>query len=159
MKLKYPHYIMALLTTVLIGWFLAPQVARAHGSEEALKAFMEPYGKIQTALAADDLAAAQAAAKTLTLDKDAQAIAASKSLDEARTAFKRMSKKAIGMAGDDAGYYVFKCPMVEDGYWIQTSPKTANPYMGKSMLGCGKVLSKEEAMKVAPKMEMPGMQH
>ena len=125
-----------------------------------MKAYMDPYGKIQTALASDDLAAAQAAAKTLPLDKDAQAIAASKSIDEARTAFKSMSKKAISMASDDEGYYTFKCPMVENGYWIQTSTKTNNPYLGKSMPGCGKMLPKEEAMKLSPdhdKMNMPGM--
>ncbi len=124
-----------------------------------MKAFMDPYGKIQAALASDDLPAAQEAAKALPLDKNAQAIAASKSLDDARTAFKGISKKAIKMAADDEGYYVFKCPMVDDGYWIQTSTKCANPYLGKSMPGCGKMFTKEDAMKLfgsAPN-SMPGM--
>ena len=125
-------------------------------TKKPMKAFMEPYGKIQAALAKDDLPTAQAAAKALPLDKDAQVIAASKTLDDARTAFKSISKKAIGMAADDEGYYVFKCPI---GRWrqldIQTSTKCANPYLGKSMPGCGKMLSKDEAMKMsAPKSGM-----
>src|ERR1700693_4143912 len=131
---------LTLAFALLAACFLTPQLVRAHGSDEAMKAYMEPYGKIQVALANDDLAGAQAAAKTLTLDKDAQAIAASKSLDDARTAFKSMSKKAVAMASDDEGYYTFKCPMVENGYWIQTTTKTNNPYLGKSMPGCGKLL-------------------
>jgi hypothetical protein len=151
------HPLLTVLAVTLIGWSFAAQSARAHGSEEAMKAFMEPYGKIQVALASDDLPAAQAAAKALPLDKDAQAIAASKNLDDARTAFKSISKKAIGMSADDEGYYVFKCPMVDDGNWVQTSTKCANPYLGKSMPGCGKMLTKEEAMKMAD--SIPGTHH
>lgn len=151
--------IFTVALAMLAGLLLAPQNLQAHGSEASMKAYMEPYGKIQVALAGDDLAGAQAAAKTLPLDKDAQAIAASSTLDDARKAFKSMSKKAVAMAADDEGYYTFKCPMVEDGYWIQSSTKTNNPYLGKSMPGCGKMLSKEDAMKMAPGQDkaMPGM--
>ena len=154
------HPLLTILAATLISWSFAPQSARAHGSEEAMKAFMDPYGKIQVALANDDLPAAQTAAKALPLDKNAQVIAASKNLDDARTAFKGISKKAIKMAADDEGYYVFKCSMVDDGYWIQTSTKCANPYMGKSMPGCGKMFTKEDAMKLfgsSPSSSMPGM--
>jgi hypothetical protein len=157
MKIKSSivHPLLSLLATVVIVWSFAAQSIRAHGSEEAMQAYMAPYGKIQGALANDNLAGAQAAASTLPLDKDAQAIAASKTLDDARAAFKLISKKAIGMAADD----VFKCPMVADGYWIQTSTKCANPYLGKSMPGCGKMLSKADAMKMSTEKgkSMPGM--
>ena len=151
--------VFTIALAMLAGFLLSPQNLQAHGSEAAMKAYMDPYGKIQVALANDDLTGAQTAAKTLPLDKDAQAIAASSTLDDARKAFKSMSKKAVAMAADDEGYYTFKCPMVEDGYWIQTSTKTNNPYLGKSMPGCGKMLSKEDAMKMAPDHDkaMPGM--
>ncbi len=150
------------LSLLLTGWMANPQLASAHGSDEAMKAFLEPYFKIQTALAKDDLAAAQQAAKTLPLDKPAQEIAASTSLDDARKAFQKMSKEAVDMAADDEGYHVFKCPMM-GGYWLENSTKTLNPYLGTSMPGCGKMLSKEDGMKVTgetPKgggMNMPGM--
>ena len=57
------------------------------------------------------------------------------------------------------GYYLFKCPMIENGYWIETSTKCANPYLGKGMPGCGKMLSKADAMKMSAPggNSMPGM--
>ncbi len=39
-------------------------------------------------------------------------------------------------------YYTFYCPMVER-YWLQTGKKTLNPYYGKEMLGCGKIVKDE----------------
>ena len=29
--------------------------------------------------------------------------------------------------------------MVENGKWVQTNRKVANPYMGAAMLGCGAI--------------------
>lgn len=145
------------MPTLAVGialWSFAVASVFAHGSEEAMKAYMTPYGQIEAALANDDLAAAQKAAKALPLDKDAKAIASSKNLEEARDAFKSMSKKAVGMSGDDEGYYVFQCPMVKDGYWVQTSTKCANPYQGKAMPGCGKMLDKKQATEMSEKMDM-----
>lgn len=143
---------------ILTGSIFSPS-ARAHGTDEAMKAFVEPYGKIQSALAQDDLSAAQAAAKSLPLDKNAQAIASSKDLDSARAAFKELSKKAIGMTADGEGYYAFKCPMVDGGYWMQTSKSVSNPYLGKAMPTCGKLISKEDVMKVSGASEEHDAHH
>lgn len=151
--------ILSALVAGIALWSLAAPSAFAHGSEKAMKAFMVPYGQIQSALANDDLAAAQKAAKALPLDKEAKAIASSKNLEEAREAFKSLSKKAVGISGDDEGYYVFLCPMVKDGYWVQTSTECANPYEGKAMPTCGKMLDKKQAAEMSEKMEMHGMSH
>jgi Cu(I)/Ag(I) efflux system membrane fusion protein len=35
--------------------------------------------------------------------------------------------------------YLAKCPMVEDGLWLQTEKQVTNPYMGSRMLQCGSV--------------------
>ncbi len=147
----HPRSYLPALVVGLALWSCA--AASAHGSEEAMKAFIVPYGQIQAALAIDDLAAAQKAASALPLDKDAKAISSSTGLDTAREAFKSLSRKAIAMAGDDEGYHVFLCPMVKEGYWVQTSTKCANPYEGKAMPGCGKMLDKKEAEELSEKME------
>ena len=39
-------------------------------------------------------------------------------------------------------YFTFYCPMVEE-HWLQTSKETLNPYYGKEMLGCGKIVKYE----------------
>ena len=43
--------------------------------------------------------------------------------------------------------YLAECPMVEDGLWLQTDEKIANPYMGSRMLQCGGI---EKAIKETP---------
>lgn len=141
--------LLSALVAGIVAWHFAAFSLFAYDSEEALKAFMIPYGKIEAALAKDDLAAARQAAKALPQDKDAKAIASSKSLEEAREAFKNLSKKAVSMVRDKEGYYVFSCPMMKDGYWVQTSPRCANPYQGKTMLGCGNLLDKKQAAKIS----------
>jgi len=155
----HPRSILPALAAGIVLWSFAASPVFAHGSEEAMKAFMAPYVQIESALANDDLAAAQTAAKALPLDKDAKAIASSKDLEAAREAFKSLSKKAVSISGDDEGYYVFLCPMVKDGYWVQTSTTCANPYQGKAMPGCGKMLDKKQAAEMSEKMGAHGMHH
>ena len=62
-----------------------------------------------------------------------------------RDAFGRLSHAIIAYAkasgaplGD--GVNVAYCPMLKK-YWIQKGAKIANPYYGKSMLECGRVVS------------------
>jgi hypothetical protein len=100
------------------------------------KQFLAAYDKIHTALAADDLAGAQSAAKEL--GQEGGDIANAKSLGDARAAFERLSDKAKTMVAGQSGYYVFHCPMLKKD-WIQTSTTTANPYTGKDMVGCGEI--------------------
>ncbi len=100
------------------------------------KQFLAAYDKIHTALAADDLAGAQSAAKEL--GQEGGDIANAKSLGDARAAFERLSDKAKTMVAGQSGYYVFHCPMLKKD-WIQTSTTTANPYTGKDIVGCGEI--------------------
>jgi hypothetical protein len=100
------------------------------------KQFLAGYEKIHVALVADDLASAKSAAAALgTPGAD---LGNSKSLDEARASFSKLSDAAEKLAAGQPGYYVLHCGMVNKD-WVQTSPQPANPYAGKDMAGCGEV--------------------
>jgi hypothetical protein len=98
--------------------------------------FLGVYDKIHGALVADDLDSAKKNAGAL--GTDGAALAGSKSLDEARGAFAKLSDKAVKLARNQPGYFILYCPMVEK-YWVQTSPTVTNPYAGKEMITCGEV--------------------
>jgi hypothetical protein len=100
------------------------------------KQFLSGYEKAHTALAADDLNGAKAAANDL--GSEGAELSKSSSLKEARTAFERLSAKAKQLAAGQPGYYVYHCPMLKKD-WVQTSTATANPYAGKEMVGCGEI--------------------
>ncbi len=133
------------------GFQVAPQVAEADKSAPdaastltaGQKTFLEDYEAARTALAADDFPATQKAAVALAgLDpqpEGAEALAKSKSLEDAREAFKVLSAEAAKVAAKQPGYFVMTCPMVKGGEWVQTDKRVANPYMGAAMLGCGSV--------------------
>lgn len=133
------------------GFQVAPPVAESGESAPAeastltagQKTFLEHYETVRTALAADDLPAAQkAAAKLAGLHphpEGAEALAKSASLKDAREAFKLLSAEAAKVVAKQPGYYVMACPMVKGGEWVQTTRRVANPYMGAAMLGCGAV--------------------
>ena len=66
-------------------------------------------------------------------------------MKSARDAFGRLSHAIIAYAktsnaaiGD--GVNVLYCPMLKK-YWLQKGAKIANPYYGKSMLECGRVVT------------------
>ncbi|MFH1538784.1 MAG: DUF3347 domain-containing protein [bacterium] len=69
-------------------------------------------------------------------------------LKTARENFGPLSDAFIGLIRehfpDKLGkkYYTFYCPMVKR-YWLQTSKETLNPYYGKEMLGCGKIVKEK----------------
>ena len=100
------------------------------------KQFLAGYEKVRSALAADDLGAAKAAANDL--GDDSAALAKSSSLKEARAAFDKLSEKAKQLAAGQSGYYVVYCPMLKKD-WVQTSQTIGNPYYGKEMLSCGEI--------------------
>jgi hypothetical protein len=100
------------------------------------KQFLSGYEKAHTALAADDLSGAKAAANDL--GSEGAELSKSSSLKEARTAFEKLSAKAKQLAAGQPGYYVYYCPMLKKD-WVQTSTTTANPYAGKDMVGCGQI--------------------
>ena len=109
---------------------------------------LKGYTSISTAFYKDDLDSAKKAAGDMVKhDKDdpmakhCQAIANSKSLEEARTHFKALSDLAIPMAKEEKVMHEMHCPMAADGKgasWLQDSPdEVRNPYMGAKMPHCG----------------------
>jgi hypothetical protein len=100
------------------------------------KQFLAAYDKVHHALVADDLGGAKKAAAEL--GTAGVELSKSKSLDEARAAFSKLSDQAEKMAAGQSGYYVMHCPM-KNKDWVQTSDKVENPYGGKDMLTCGEV--------------------
>src|SRR6266566_1834768 len=100
------------------------------------KQFLTAYGKVHDALVADDLAGAKKAGADL--GPDGADLSKSKSLDDARAAFGKLSDKAVKAAAGQSGYYIAHCPM-KNKDWVQTSTTIANPYGGKEMIGCGEI--------------------
>jgi len=100
------------------------------------KQFLANYEKVHQALVADDLATAKKAAADL--GAPGSDLAKSDSLEQARTAFEKLSGEAAKLAAGQSGYYVMHCPM-KNKDWVQTSDKVANPYGGKEMVSCGEV--------------------
>lgn len=45
--------------------------------------------------------------------------------------------KAVKLPPDAPAVQIFRCPMTDKPYWMQTSPETANPYYGTEMPTCG----------------------
>jgi hypothetical protein len=111
-------------------------LAQAANLSEKDKQFLAGYEKAQTALAADDLSTAKAAAADL--GNDGAELSKSNSLKDARAAFEKLSAKAKQLATGQPGYHVYHCPMLKKD-WVQTSTTTANPYGGKEMVGCGEI--------------------
>lgn len=100
------------------------------------KKFLSGYEKTQTALAADNLDGAKAAATEIG-DTGANLVKSS-SLKDARAAFEKLTIQARKLASGQPGYHVFHCPMLNKD-WVQTSTAAANPYAGKAMAGCGEL--------------------
>jgi len=109
------------------------------------------YTKVSTALAHDDLKAAQEGSADLVclascsgdeafIEQMAQFQAAD-SIEAARTVFKAISASVIPLAASAGSHFVMSCPMA-GADWIQTTADVANPYFGASMFSCGAV--KEE---------------
>lgn len=110
--------------------------ARAANLSDKDKQFLAGYEKIHTALAADDLSTAKAAAKEL--GSEGNDIAKATSLKDARASFEKLSRHAKTLVAGQPDYHVFHCPMLKKD-WVQTSTTTANPYGGKDMVGCGEI--------------------
>lgn len=136
MKIKTISTIMAALALATL-----PAFAAAGGGDRVL----DSYTAVSTALAADDLDAAQKAATELAtsartahseLAEKASAMASSDSLEAAREKFKPLSEDAVKLARNEEGYFVMTCPMAKAD-WVQRDKDVANPYYGSAMLRCG----------------------
>ena len=128
--------VLRTLLVAAIAPLLVTASAQAANLSDKDKHFLAGYEKIHTALAADDLSGAKAAANDLS--SEGAELSKSSSLKEARTAFERLSAKAKQLAAEQPGYYVFHCPMLKKD-WVQTSTTVANPYAGQDMVSCGEI--------------------
>ena len=120
---------------------------------EMSRAVLDPYLKIQAALADDSMARVKAnaghvataatalGAPAMTIDTAAVQLAAAAEIGDARTRFGALSE-AIDtyMTGlklkAPEGLKVAVCPMVHKP-WLQAEADIRNPYFGKEMLTCG----------------------
>jgi hypothetical protein len=135
MKPKYKRIsaLAAAMAFALIGFALSLQAAALSDQD---RQFLTAYGKVHDALVADDLDGAKQAAADL--GPAGADLSKSKSLDEARSAFGKLTDKAVKLAAGKSGYYVAHCPM-KNKDWVQTSTTIANPYGGKEMVSCGEI--------------------
>ena len=131
---------------------IAEEAPKAATAKEAHADHMfEGYSAVATALYKDDLAATKkAAAGMVKHDKDSamakhcQAIADSKTIQEARTHFKALSDAAIPVAKEKKMMHEMHCPMAfgdKGANWLQKSAdEVQNPYFGAKMPHCGKMV-------------------
>jgi Cu(I)/Ag(I) efflux system membrane fusion protein len=142
-----------LLSLVLVA-ALAPATPAARDVKTGV---VDPYLRIQTALAADTIvgvsqdAAAIAAAAAALGPSGAKLRAAASELQRAgdvsaaRAGFWKLSDALIAYARETkislgAGVRTAYCPM-EKKSWAQKDGQIANPYAGKKMLRCGEFTS------------------
>ena len=114
----------------------------AAGLNDQNKHFLTAYEQAHQSLAADDLAGAQKAGAEF--GPSGTDLTKSKSLEEARAAFEKLSARATELAAGQPGYFLLHCPMAKK-HWVQTSDKPSNPYFGKQMAGCGEVQAQTPA--------------
>src|SRR5207302_7936191 len=100
-KFRVTHLIT--LVTVWIAFTTASGHAASLSDKD--KQFLTGYEKAHTALAADDLNNAKAAARDL--GSEGAELSKSSSLRDARAAFEKLSAKAKQLASGQSGYYVY----------------------------------------------------
>jgi HPt (histidine-containing phosphotransfer) domain-containing protein len=139
---------------VASGCAPAPQTGNTPAPGTAMsRAIVDPYLKIQTALAADSVdgirqnageiatAATTLGAPAMKVDMAALQLAATTELPDARTKFGALSDAidtymtGLHLAPPD-GVKIATCPMVKKP-WMQEGDTIANPYYGKEMPTCG----------------------
>lgn len=140
-----------LLLTSMILFGVGP----AAGAADIAPGIIDPYLRIQSALAADKMEAVKADAAEIataaaSIGADAKALeTAARELERAgnlkatRTAFGKLSDALIRYADRTnsslgADLVVAYCPMVRRS-WVQRGTAIRNPYYGPQMLECGEV--------------------
>jgi len=114
---------------------------------------VDPYLKIQSALAQDTVdgvranagqiatAATSLGAPAMKIDTAALQLASATEIEDARTKFGTLSEAIVTYVDGlhltlPEGVRVAICPMVHKP-WLQEGADVSNPYFGKSMLTCG----------------------
>jgi len=163
------NIITSLLLALSFG--LVAATASAHAKDlkpEFVDTLIPAYLDLQTALAADDLSAAQSASKTLIaaaangpkftpLTDPVSQIVATDNIKSARQHFLTASNEMISLVdhvGTTGGHELFvaHCPMAfggQGGTWLQGDRKVNNPYYGSMMLRCGTIKSQAAEMKMS----------
>jgi hypothetical protein len=129
-------------------------VAAGLGASDVIGGLVDPYLRIQVALAEDRVDTVSADAKTIAataagLGSQGQAIktaatrlASSRDLKAAREAFGVLSEAVIAYANatrlSTPDLNLAYCSMVGKS-WLQKGEKIANPYYGSEMLTCGEI--------------------
>ncbi len=122
-----------------------PQPFDAQRFADMEAGLFKSYLQLQDALAHDEFAAAQAAAKTL--PGPAQAAGSAADITALRVAFRGLSDGVIARHRPE-GFGVAYCPMAfdnEGARWVQSDGDVSNPYYGAAMLKCGSVQDVIEA--------------
>lgn len=142
---------MTIFRSFLVLLLLGGLAATLAFATENQLALLPLYENAASALCADDLTAAKAAAWILATEAvrlhhdgiagSAAAVAKADGIAGARTLFKALSTATITLAQHAKGYFILTCPMAQ-AEWVQSTREVANPYLGKEMLACGEV--KEE---------------
>ena len=131
----------------------SPQTSTASTASQLPQSIVDPYLKIQTALAQDRMddvkanagniatAAASLGAPAAKIDTAAVQLASSTALDDARTKFGTLSDAVIAYMDNQHvkapdGVRKAYCPMAQKP-WLQRGDTLENPYYGQSMPTCG----------------------
>jgi hypothetical protein len=127
--------------------------AVATRAAELPKSLVDPYLRVQKALAADstdgvadaakaiEAAAAPLGAAAAPVAAGAKKLSAAKTIGDARGAFGELSVAIVDYATSakldlPADLRIAHCPMI-DKPWLQTDKEIKNPYYGNQMLTCG----------------------
>jgi Cu(I)/Ag(I) efflux system membrane fusion protein len=125
---------------------------------DSIQRVVDPYLKIQMALATDTLDGVKPQAGVIAREADAlgaqgtdikaaaRQIEQASDLKAAREAFGALTKAVMSYAeatksGFGADVHEAYCPMARKS-WLQKGEKIENPYYGKSMAGCGEIKKK-----------------
>jgi Cu(I)/Ag(I) efflux system membrane fusion protein len=135
--------------------YLAIQVALAGDSTKGVsanaKAVARASKKLTPKIATGDHAAHYADLPKK-LETAATALAKAHNIEEARTAFKELSKPMAmwGTMSKPTGISLLYCPMAKAS-WLQKGKEIRNPYHGASMLRCGQIVGGDGYEPTAPK--------
>ena len=161
--------LQAMLVALLVAaWNVYPALAdsRTEQFDRQMRPILEDYLRIGETLAADSVEGVHRKAESIAklagsldptkvsgdhasryehvparLRSAARTLAESKTLEEARAAYKELSKP-MGMwasMSKPKGIDVVYCPMAKAS-WLQKKGATRNPYHGSEMLRCGQVV-------------------
>ncbi len=146
----HPAILLLALAAVLAG--CSGKVRKPASSVTAAdKAVLAEYDAVRIALVEEDARKIRLAGERLVTALDAtgvsaplakgkpaaERIAKNSRLDNARDAFKDVSKLVVALCADVDGYYVFDSPLIIDGRWVQPTKDVGNPFLGRAMSNLG----------------------